>query len=141
MLGPGDDDLSVERDRAFEQYETQLKELLGDERYADLQRSKDFQYRNLARVAQENGLDRNTTIRAYETHTAARAEAARVRMDATLSGEQRQAALKAMQAELDRTMLQLLGERGFQSWQGSVGARIYLESRLPVVPPPPPSQP
>lgn len=122
------------------QYEQQLKSLLGEARYGDYQRAQDPRYRNLARIAEETGLSREATIKAYEAQQAGRAETARLRTDSALGTAQRQAALKAMQAEIDKTMLQLLGERGFQSWRRSDSGRMSLKPRLPALPvtrPPP----
>jgi len=129
---------SAQDARAFEQYEQQLKSVLGEARYADYQRSKDPQYRNFTRLGQEAGVSKESLVKAYEAQKVTQSEAARVRADASLDTGQRQQALKTLQDELDQTMQQLLGERGFQAWQRAPGARVYREPRPAPVPAPPP---
>jgi hypothetical protein len=129
---------SAQRTRAFQQYEQQLKSVLGEARYAEYQRSNDPQYRNLTRLGQEAGVSKESLVKAYDAQKVTQTEAARVRADASLGPDQRQQALKTLQDELDQTMLQILGDRGFQGWQRAPGARVYREPRPTTSPAPPP---
>jgi len=130
---------SAQRAQAFQQYEQQLKSVLGEARYAEYQRSKDPQYRSFTRLGQEAGVAKESLVKAYEAQKVTQTEAARVRADANLGPDRRQQALKTLQDELDQTMRQLLGERGFQVWQRAPGARVYREPRTTPAPAPPPS--
>lgn len=133
----GDPKASAQLAQAQQQYEQQLKAALGETRYADYQRAQEPQFKILARVVEEAGLSPEVTRQAYEAQQAALAHAQRLRADPTLDPEQRRAALRAAQAELNKTMLQLLGDRGFQAWQRAGGAPLYLERRPAGLPSPP----
>lgn len=123
--------------QAQHHYEQQLKAALGETRYADYQRAQDPQYKILARLVQEAGLSPEVTRQAYEVQQAALAHAQRLRTDPSLDPEQRRQALRTAQAELNKTLLQLLGDRGFQAWQRAGGAPLYLERRPGNLPSPP----
>jgi len=121
---PGDSASREARSRLRNRMEEQIKSMLGEQRYAEYQRSQDWGFRNLSRVAQQTGLPQDTAIKAYDVQRLASEEAARVRTDATLTVEQRTETLKAMQDEVNKTLTGLLGQTGFESLQRYGGVRI-----------------
>jgi hypothetical protein len=105
-----------------------VKSILGEQRYADYQRSRDGQFRNLARLAQETGLPSETAIKAWDVQRLARDESNRLRSNPDLTPEQRDQSMRQMQAELDAAMTQLLGKEAFDRFQQNYGgARIFYE--------------
>ena len=120
------------RGEAHQQMELQIKGMLGEQRYADYQRSRDWQYRNLSRLTQESGLPAETAVKAYDMNRFAMEEANRVRSLPDLTREQRDEMLKQMQAEFDNTMGQLLGKDIYTRYQQNYGGtRIYYERTAP----------
>jgi hypothetical protein len=128
---------SFKRSQANREFDQQIKSLLGEQRYAEYQRSQDNTFRDLASIAQQDGLPQESAIKAYDAQKLARQEAVKVRSIPGLSPDQRQEALRAMQAELNQTLVQLLGEHGFQTFQRNNGGNLYSNRRRVSSPPPP----
>lgn len=113
------------------QTENQIRTMLGEQRYVEYQRSQDWQYRNLTRLARDSGLPSETAGKAYDMNQLAIQEAARIRSQQDLPREERDALLKQMQAELDSSMGKLLGPEVYQRFQQNYGgSRIYVEPRI-----------
>lgn len=126
-LNSNEPEANRKRAEAQQLMEEATKSLLGD-RYADYQRSRDWQYRNLARVAQESGLPTETAVKAYDMQRLARDESAKLRSNPDLTKEQRDELLRQMQSELDATMAQLLGKEAYDRYQQNYGGpRIYYD--------------
>ena len=125
---PNDPDSARKRAEARRMLEESMKSVLGEQRYADYQRSRDSQFRNLARLAQETGLSSETAIKAWDVQRLARDESNKLRANPDLPPEQRDQMMRQMQAELDATMTQLLGKEAFDRFQQNYGgARIFYE--------------
>ncbi len=118
------------RGEMHQQMEQQVKAMLGEQRYAEYQRSQDWQYRNLNRLARDNGLPPDTANKAYDMNQLAMQEAAKIRSRSDLSREERDVMLMQMQAELDSTMGKLLGSDVYTRFQRNYGgARVFVEPR------------
>jgi hypothetical protein len=125
---PNDPDASRKRADARRLLEDNMKSVLGEQRYADYQRSRDSQFRNLARLAQETGLPSETAIKAWDVQRLARDESSRLRSNPDFTPEQRDQSMRQIQTELDATMTQLLGKEAFDRFQQNYGgARIFYE--------------
>jgi hypothetical protein len=112
------------------QMENEIRTMLGDQRYAEYQRSQDWQFRNLTRLTRDNGLPSDTAVKAYDINQLAMQEATKIRSQPDLSREQRDAMLRQMQADLDSTMGRLLGPDVYTRFQQNYGgARIFSERR------------
>ena len=112
------------------QMEKEVRTMLGEQRYAEYQRSRDWQYRNLTRLARDNGLPPDTANKAYDMNQLAMQEAAKIRSNPDLSREQRDVMLMQMQTELDGTMGKLLGPDVYTRFQRNYGgARVFAEQR------------
>jgi hypothetical protein len=125
-LNPNDPESNRKREEARRFMVETTKSILGEQRYADYQRSRDWQYRNLSRLAQESGLPTETAIKAYDVQRLAGEESAKLRANPDLTKEQRDEVLRQMQSELDATMSQLLGKQAYDQFQRNYGgARIF----------------
>src|SRR5688572_1872597 len=130
-LQGNDPEANRKRMEAHQQMDQELRTMLGEQRYAEYQRSRDWQYRNLTRLARDNGLPPDTAGKAYDMTQLAMQEASRIRSQRDLPREERDAQLKQMQAELDGAMGKLLGPEVYTRFQQNYGgARIYVEPRL-----------
>ncbi len=101
----------------------QMRQLLGDERFATYQRSQDSSYRDLVRVAERFELTEESAIQAYELEKSF--GEARRRVEADSDREKKSSAdlnetREAMRAEFQKKMAALLGEEAF---------RIYFRMR------------
>lgn len=99
-----------------------VKEVLGAERYADYERGQDHTYQGIAKVAQREGLPKEAGIKVFDMKKTAEDEAAKVRSNGTLSTEQRTAALEAIRTETERTMGEVLGSKGMESYKKQTSA-------------------
>jgi len=115
------------------QMEGELRTMFGEQRYAEYSRSRDSQYRNLARLARDNGLPPDTANKAYEMNQLAMQEAARIRSNPNFSREERDAMLMQMQTDLDGTMGKVLGPDVYTRFQQNYGgSRIFYQPRPPA---------
>lgn len=99
----------------------EYKKLLGEDRYKEYTRAKDYQYQELYRLAQRSGLPKETAGKVYDMKEAIEKQATQVRNDQNLTSEQRQQALTEMRTLAEKTLQETLGEKGFKSYQSRGG--------------------
>lgn len=119
--GTQDAEQQKQRAEAQRKLDAALKLELGDERYAEYKQASDYAYRELARVAARYELPKETAKKVWAVKTAAEEQAGKLRQDQSLSTEQRLAASKAIQAETEKAVTEMLGERGYKSYLNSGG--------------------
>ncbi|MEP6663007.1 MAG: hypothetical protein ABJC04_05015 [Verrucomicrobiota bacterium] len=122
MMGMTIGDDREKADKARKELNEQVKGILGEERYADYDRAQDYVYQGIAKVAQREGLPKEAGIKVFDMKKAAEAEAAKVRSNSALSDEQRRASLEAIHAETERSMGEVLGQKGLESYQKQQGS-------------------
>jgi hypothetical protein len=108
--------------KAKKELNEQVKGILGADRYADYERAQDYAYQGIAKVAQREGLPKEAGIKVYDMKKVAEDEARKVRADKTISAEQRKTALEAIRQETERSMAEILGAKGMESYQKQPGA-------------------
>jgi hypothetical protein len=122
----GTQGMSPEEQKKRKASETELnskiKETLGEDRYKDYERSQDFVYQGLYKVAEKNGLDKTAAISVYDMKKAAEAQVNKLRADSSLTAEQRTASLEAIRTETERSAVQVLGKKAWESYQNQPGA-------------------
>ena len=101
-------EMSRQRTAAQKQIAEQLQAALGATRYADYARATDYEYQNLSRLAQSDGITPDAINRAYDLRTATTRESMRIH-EAKLGAAERTAALQALAAS---TKTQLIGQLG-----------------------------
>lgn len=94
----------------------QLKSILGD-RYADYERAEDWNYQNIYRIADKNGLGKDTAVKVYDMKKVAEDKAKEIRTNKTLTSEQRTAALKSIRDETEGSMRTTFGEKAYTSYE------------------------
>ena len=108
-------------DAAKKDMDAQIKTLLGDTRYADYERSQDYAYQGIAKVAERNGLARDDAIKVYDMKKLAENQANKVRADQTLSPEQRTATLQGIRTETENSIRTVFGQKAFDSYVNQPG--------------------
>jgi hypothetical protein len=116
-----------------------LKQLLGEPRYAEYERAQDYTWQSLNRIAERNGLPKDAAAAAYEMKREAENEAGRIRLDASLNEAQREAALLAVQQETMKALNERLGEKATESWRKSPGG-FWMQNLANAPRPPRPAQ-
>ncbi|MDQ6631483.1 MAG: hypothetical protein M3Y82_06965, partial [Verrucomicrobiota bacterium] len=81
-------------------------------------------------VAQKQGLPKDTAIKVFDMKNAAEDQAKSVRADKSLSEEQRTQALQGIRSETERSIEEVFGKTGFQSYQKQPTAH-WLKSISP----------
>ncbi len=112
------------RAEAQKQWEDQLKAELGEPRYAEYKLNQDYSYKELTRIAKRYDLPKETSKNVYDMKKTAEQQASKVRSDRSLSAEQRTAALQAIRQETEKTVGEVLGEKGMKSYKRSGGSWI-----------------
>ena len=99
---------------ARQQMETDLQRQLGTERFAEYKRGQDPDFHQLSAATTRFKLPKETPTKAYEVKRAFLEVRQKVETNSSLSPEQRQQVMQAMQQESERTMRNLLGDNAFR---------------------------
>lgn len=118
MLGGQSNPATRARAEALQnQFNTVLQQTLGPERYAQFQVNQNPGLKHAQERAEKLGLNAEATAMIVALSQEFSQEQQRIQGDASLSANQRIDALAALEAEQQKTFLQLLGADGFQQWQ------------------------
>ena len=99
---------------------------MGEQRYADFQRSLDRNYVALYDIVRDYELPKETVQKAYDLNQTAEQRADAIRKDNSLSSEARQAAFQQLGEQTDREIAKLLGDSGFNLYRIQIGGlRAY----------------
>lgn len=94
-----------------------IKAAIGPDRYAEMERAKDYEYKSIAKVAERQELPKEAAVQAYQLKQTAEQNANILRANTDLNEEQRAAALKAMRAETERSLEGVLGQKGLEAYK------------------------
>jgi len=117
-----DDATKASREQLEQTAQAQIKQMLGETRYAEYLRAKDGRYTELANFSDRLQLPEKTTLAVYEARLAAEQLAKRLRQDATASTAEREAALTVVRTETENTIRQLMGANAFGDFQQYSGS-------------------
>ncbi len=121
---PDDKALNDRRQKAQTETDKQVKEFLGEDRYKEYERAKAWEYKELLRLTERQGLPKESAIAVYDMKKAVEEQATKVRTDKSLTPEQRSEALKAMKIETEKAVAETLGETGFKKYRDRHGGWI-----------------
>jgi len=121
------------RTEAETQTNEAIKQALGETRYADYERAKDWSFQLINQAAKRADLGTTEAIQVYEMKKAAETEVRSVRNNQELTPEQRNAALAGIQAETERSMKAVLGEKGWDQYDRSQNT-YWLRNMVPKTP-------
>ncbi len=118
-------------DAAKKELETQLKQTLGETRYADYERAQDYVYQGLFRFTEKQQLSRDAANKVFDMKKVAEEQAKKIRNDSALSSEQRQAALAGIRTETETAVTGVLGPQGYEAFKKASQASNWLKQLSP----------
>ena len=119
-LNPKDADYQAklaQQQAAKKQRDEQLKNLLGEERFAEFKRAQDGEFQQIYRVAERFDLPAETAAKVDDIRKAAVEQALQVRKNQSISDEQRGEILAAIQRETEKTISQTFGETAARTYR------------------------
>jgi hypothetical protein len=90
-------------------FETQVKNLLGQQRWADYQRAQDINFREIFTFSQQNNLPQTAAIAVYDSRRNAEQQSEEIQKDGSLTADERAAALVVLKAATVNTISSVLG--------------------------------
>ncbi|TAL03691.1 MAG: hypothetical protein EPO07_05870 [Verrucomicrobia bacterium] len=120
-MATGTKEEKEKRAAAEKEMKSQIKALLGDERYADYERAQDYAYQSIYRTTDRYGLGKDAANKVYDMKKAAEDEARKIRNDKTLDKDQRTAALAGIRAETEKSIQTVMGDKAWSSYQSQPG--------------------
>lgn len=116
----------------------EMKETLGEQRFAEYQRAQDNDYQALLQLSDRLPGGPKLANQVYEWKVTAQRQREKVMSNPALTHEQRRAALAAIASTTASTVATAMGQENFQSYRGTYG--LWLED-LAQAPPPPEPEP
>jgi hypothetical protein len=104
------------RQAAQQELDQSIKNTLGEDRYREYKYDQDFSRSTLKDIAKEFNVPKEQAFKVFDVKAAAQEEAARVRKDQSLTPEQRQAALQAIQQETSQAVNRLIGSAAGEAY-------------------------
>ena len=128
------------RQFAEQEMNKQIRDSLGDDRFQDYLRQTDYDYKSISKITERQGLGDNISAQVYEMKGGAEELAREIRMNTSLSIEERQMQLGQIRTETSRSIESLIGGQGAVALQGQAGGRNWLNNLgrvnpLPIVKP------
>lgn len=112
---------SAERIADKKQLDEQIKSVLGESRFAEYQRSQDYDYRNLYNLTERLNLPAENANTVYAMKQEYQNRANAVRADKSQSQEQRTAALQSLASEAKAKLETLLTPSGARAYKQNAG--------------------
>jgi hypothetical protein len=120
----GDTDLATMDDATRQKYQQaklesdeRIRQALGEKRFSEYKRGEDEDFHFLNTVISRYNLPRETAASVYDVNRTALDMRKAVESDTKLTADQRQAALKGIGDETERTLRQMLGPKAFDSYK------------------------
>jgi hypothetical protein len=108
-------------DAAKKELDAQVKAALGATRYADYERSQDYNFQSLYSVAEKNGLTKDDAVKVFDMKKFAETQANKVRADPSLSAQQRTATLQRLRTETENSIRTVFGQKAYDSYVNQPG--------------------
>lgn len=112
------------KDAAEQQMEAELSSILGQQRVADYQRVKNPDYREAVVFSDRFDLPESVSQSLVEMRSIAEQQRQQLLADQNLSAEKRVEALRAIQAETEKTLRQTLGDKVYATYTQGVGGWV-----------------
>jgi hypothetical protein len=104
------------REAAQKELDASIKSILGEDRFREYKYDQDWSRSSLKDVAKEHNVPKEQAFKVFDIKTLAQEQAAAIRKDTSLTPEQRQAALEAIQKETINAVNQTLGTAAGQAY-------------------------
>ena len=99
------------------QFSLQARALLGEERFAELQRGQEDRFREIHNALADRGWPEETVIRAYELRRQTEQAVAQLQARSNLAASERDAALAHLRAEACQAVTEALGSEACRQLQ------------------------
>lgn len=132
---PVNEEFTAERAKAEKDVQNYMRSVVGEERYAEFERSQDPVYRSINQAGTEAGLSKEQILQAYQAQQQVQEQSKRVLSDPTLSPEQRLQTLNEMRSQAEQQFQQILGDKSVEFMQRLPGVQqLGARYGVPVVP-------
>lgn len=118
---PEDKEAQKLRDQLTKETDAQVKNVLGEARFAEYKRAQDYSYQELTRLTDKLELPKTAANAVYDMKKAAEDAANQVRSDKNLTSAQRTEALQKIRDETEKAATETLGESGLKKYQSRGG--------------------
>jgi hypothetical protein len=129
---PVSEEFTASRTKAEKDVQEYLRSVVGDERYAEYQRTEDPVYRSISQAGAEAGLPKESILLAYQAQQQMQDESKRILQDPALTQEQRAQTLNDMRVQGQQRMQQILGDKGTQILQQLPANQLAVRYGLPL---------
>jgi hypothetical protein len=104
--------------RAAARWETerQIHATMGDERYAQYVRERDWSMSSLQNIAKDFGIPKEQAVQVFDVKLAAQQQSDFIRFNQQIDEAQRQAALQALQEQTKGQVARILGEKAMDAY-------------------------
>ena len=111
----GNDKVAQEQRRQAQvALDSQLKSLLGEQRYQEYKLAQSGDYQDLYRVAQRYDLPKEVAKNVYDMRQAVEAERRKVEQNQNFTPDQKKEILQAMQQKTEQAVQEAMGEKGYK---------------------------
>jgi hypothetical protein len=125
LQASGADPQALEKQEAAAiEQETRIRELLGDKRYADFERSNDPDYQTLFSLTKDHAMPTDLANQVWSMRSEVETQTARIRENPLLTAEQKMRALDAIRLETQAAIIDVLGEPLLDDYQRQGGGWI-----------------
>lgn len=118
QTGTAGPDRGLEAEQAMQSH---LRELLGPDRFAEFQRSRNHEYQQLADLAARLDLPRESINQVYDFKTLIEHQEVTIQADSNLTEADRREAMQILAEEARRMVRESLGERGYHAYTAKDG--------------------
>ena len=122
-----------------EQLNEQIRQALGDERYADYERAQDYKFQEIRRSLKKADLGTGEAIQVYDMQKVAQDAALQLRENQTLNDAERRERLLQIRNETESAIQQVVGTDGWEKFNRPTNTG-WLQRISPDEPPPVPTQ-
>jgi len=128
-----------QRNAGQEQLNEQIRQALGDERYADYERSQDYKYKQIHRSMKLADLGTGEANQVYDMHKVAEDAALQLRGNQTLNDAERRERLLQIRNETESAIQQVVGTEGWEKFNRPSNTH-WLQRIAPDEPKPGPTE-
>ncbi len=121
---PVDPDFTAARNQAEKDLDQHIRSVLGEDRYAEFERTRDPAYRNLKQIGAELQLPQESIVQAYQEQRYFQEESRKIMQDAAQAPEERMQNLEALRAQAERKAQQLFGDKAALFMQRVAGGAM-----------------
>ena len=117
-----------ERRSAEQDMKSDMRSVLGDDRFQDYLQQTDYDYKSIDKISQRQGLADNVSAQVYQMKSEAEELARGIRLNSGIPIGERQQQLQQVYNETSRSIESIMGQQGVTSIQAQGGGRNWLNN-------------